>query len=98
MIDRKLKLVDVIQVMLQRRNLPLQLRATPMWLYRPEDAAPVRHFFRTDLDGMWTTLFKPSKNTFPAAGEDCGLDAENPLKEVQKQFVYTVYPFDDLPK
>ena len=82
MIDQKLKLVDVIQVMLHRRSLPLQLRATPMWLYKPEDAAPIRHIFRTDLDGIWMTLFKPSMNTFPAMEEDCGLDAANPPKEV----------------
>ena len=93
MIYQKLKLVDVIQVMFHRRSLPLQLRATPMWLYKPEDAASVRHFFHTDLDGMWTTLFKPSTNTFPVAGEDCGLDAENPPKEVQSSLFISFYPF-----
>ena len=93
MIGQCIKLVDVIQVMLQRRNLPLQLRANPMWLYKPEDEVTVRNFFRSDLDGMWTMLFKPSKSKFPKKGEDCGLDAKYGPSEVKAVYL-CYYPFN----
>ena len=60
-----------------------------MWLYRPEDEVTMRNFFRSDLNGMWMTLFKPSKNNFLKKGEDCGLDAENGPPKVKK-YIYFV--------
>jgi hypothetical protein len=72
-IDKNIKLVDVIHVMLHHHVLPLQLRANLMWCYKPEDEPTVQNFFRVDLDGMWMTLFKLSKNTFPEEEGDVGL-------------------------
>lgn len=91
-----IKLVDVIHVMLQRRYLPIQLRTTPMWLYKSEDVATVRNLFRTNLDGMWMTLFKLSKNKFPKKGEDCGLDAEHGPSEVKVVHSWSFYSFPHL--
>ena len=51
--------------MLYRDTLPLQLRASPMWCYELEDEATVRHFFHTNLEGMWMALFKLFKNDLP---------------------------------
>ena len=81
-LKKKIKLVDVVDVMLHRRILPLQLRASPMWLHKPSDAPTLQNFFRADLNGMWTALFKPSQNIFPEDGPDCGYDAENGPSEV----------------
>jgi hypothetical protein len=66
---KKVKLVDVVDVMVQRRILPLQLWASPMWAFKPEDTVPVNHFFCVSLSGMWMTLFKPSKNESPPPRE-----------------------------
>jgi hypothetical protein len=74
--------VDVVHIMLYRRVLPLQLRANPLWQWKPENEVTVRNFYRTNLDGMWTSLFKSSKNEFPGEGEDCGYEAENGPSEV----------------
>lgn len=54
-----------------------------MWRYKPEGVALVRNFFRMSLDDMWTALFKPFENTFPDAGDDYGLDANNGPSEVR---------------
>lgn len=57
--------MNVVHVMLHRGALPLQLRIKPMWSYEPEHEVIVRHFFRTNLAGMWTSLFKRGQNPPP---------------------------------
>jgi hypothetical protein len=71
---KNLQLADVVNVMLHRRILPLQLRATPMWEHKSEDAGPVLNFFRSSLAGMWTRHFKLSKDKIPKEGEDLGFE------------------------
>ena len=65
-----------------------------MWIYKPGDVVKMWNFFRTNLDGMWKKVFKPSKNEFPAKGEDWGLDTENCPTEatiVLLMFIFTVF-------
>jgi hypothetical protein len=81
MIEAKIELVNVIQVMLHRRLLPCQHRASPMWAHRLEDPATVSQFFRTTHEKLWKVLFKPQKS-WPAEEEDTGLDAETPPTKV----------------
>ena len=40
-------LTNMIQVMLFRRVLPCQLRASPMWEFNPEDPRTLKRFFGT---------------------------------------------------
>lgn len=75
------KLTNVVQVMLNRRLLPCQLRASPMWAYKPEDPITVQYFYGTTHENLWKVLFKPHME-WPAKAEDIGLDAANPPKEV----------------
>ena len=70
---KDLELPEVIHVMLNRRILPLQHRATPMWEHKSGDAGPVLHIFHTTLAIMWTRLFKLAKDKIPKEGEDCSL-------------------------
>ena len=72
---KKIKLVDVVNVMLHCRILPLQPREGPMWAFKPKDAVHVKHFFRTSLSGMWMPLFKPSLKEFPLEGRNDGFEA-----------------------
>ena len=44
-VDMGLKLVDIVQVMLHRQILPLQVRAALIWRYKPEDEVVLRRFF-----------------------------------------------------
>ena len=52
-----------------------------MWAYKPEDPVLVRNFFHTTHARLWRALFKPQKDWL-AEGEDIGLDAANPPREV----------------
>ena len=70
----KAELADVINVMLNCRILPLQLRATPMWAQKPEDMDTINTFFRSTLATMWTKLMKLAKDKIPKEGEDRGLE------------------------
>ena len=92
MVDKNVKLVDVIQVMLVRRILPCQERAKPMWEHEPEDPATVRHLYGTTPDKIWGQLFQPHKE-WPAEGKDIGLDAANPPKEVSNIHLESVFRY-----
>jgi hypothetical protein len=65
MIETNIKLTNVVQVMLRRRLLPCQHRASPMWAYQPEDPDTVRQFFRTTHEKLWKVLFKPQESCRP---------------------------------
>ena len=76
MIGKNIGLTDVIQVMLFRRTLPCQLRASHMWEFSPEEARTLKHFFGTTHEDIWKFLFKAQK-TWPKKTEDIGLEIEN---------------------
>ena len=59
MVEVKIKLTNVVQVMLRRRVLPCQHRNTPMWSYKSEDPTTMQYFFGTTHDKVWKLLFKP---------------------------------------
>ena len=81
MINKKVGLANVVQIMLHRRLLPFQDRVAPMWSYKPEDPATVLHFYRMTHAKLWKVLFKPQKD-WPTKEEDIGLDAATPPREV----------------
>ena len=47
MISKKIKLVNVVQVMLFRRILPCQRRAFNLWEFDPAEHQPLRELFDT---------------------------------------------------
>ena len=85
MIKAKAELVDVVQVMLHRRILPCQRRASPMCAYQLEDEPNVRQLFRTTSEKLSKALFKPRKSC-PAKEEDSGLSTDNPPSQVRYNF------------
>jgi hypothetical protein len=85
-------LTNVIQVMLFRRILPCQLRASPMWEFDPEKPRTLKHFFGTTHEDIWKQLFKAQKK-WPKKNEDIGLDIENPATAVRIIFPKT-YPIN----
>ena len=78
-------LTNVIQVMLFRRTLPCQLRASPMWEFNPEGPRTLIRFFGTTHEEIWKLLFMAQKS-WPMKTEDIGLDIENPASEVSIRF------------
>ena len=81
MIEAKIELVNVVQVMLRRHILPCQRRSSPMWDYRTDDDPTVRRLFRTTREKLWKALFKAQEN-WPGKKEDKGLIAIKPAPEV----------------
>ena len=58
MISKKLKLVNIIQVMLFRRILPRQQRAFNLWEFDPAQHQTLRELFDTMRRDVWKVLFK----------------------------------------
>ena len=68
MMDKNVKLVDVIQVMLVRRILPCQNRSCHLWEFDPAEHKTLQRYFRTTHEDIWKVLFKANE-TWPETTE-----------------------------
>ena len=89
MISKKIKLVNVVQVMLFRRILPCQRRAFNLWEFDPAQHQTLSRLFDTTHEGAWTVLFKSSE-VHPPITEDRGFCAK-----CQASAVSLFYPLQD---
>ena len=55
---KKLRLVNVVQVILVRRILPCQERAFNLWEFDPEQHQALSGLFDMTYEGAWRVLFK----------------------------------------
>ena len=62
MLGKNVGLTNVVQIMLFRRILPCQRRASPMWEFNPEEPRTLKRFFGTTHKGIWKMLFKAQKS------------------------------------
>ena len=81
MASKKLKLVNIVQVMLIRRILPCQQRAFNLWEFDPAQHQTLRKLFNTMHKDAWKVLFKGAKVP-PPLTEDRGLSATRPVHPV----------------
>ena len=81
MVDKDVKLVDVIQVMLVRRILPCQSRSRPLWKFNPKKHHTLKGLFETTHEGAWKLLFKGNEKP-PATDSDRGHDINHLASEV----------------
>ena len=81
MISKKIKLVNMVQVMLFRRILPCQRRAFNMWEFDLAKHQTLRELFDTTHQDIWRVLFK-SFEVPPPLTEDRGLSAKRPANPV----------------
>ena len=58
LMDKKVKLVNVVQVMLIRRILPCQQRAFNLWEFDPAQHQTLSRLFDTMYKDAWKVLFK----------------------------------------
>ena len=58
MASKKLKFVNIVQVMLFRRILPCQQRAFNLWEFDPAQHQTLRKLFDTMHKDVWRVLFK----------------------------------------
>ena len=90
MISKKIKLVNVVQVMLFRRFLPCQRHAFNMWEFDPAKHQTLRELFDTTHKDVWKVLFKGAEVP-PPLTEDRGLSAKrhaNPVSFYISQDIY----------
>ena len=81
MISKKLKLVNIVQVMLFRWILPCQQRAFNLWEFDPAQHQTLRKLFDTTHKDVWRVLFKGAEVP-PSLTEDRGLSAKRPANPV----------------
>ena len=61
MVDKKLKLVNIVQVMLIRRILPCQLREFNLWEFNPAQHRALNMLFDTTHEDAWRVLLKSAE-------------------------------------
>ena len=61
MVSKKLKLVNIVQVMLVRRILPCQQRAFNLWEFDPAQDRTLNWLFDTTHEDAWRVLFKSAE-------------------------------------
>ena len=74
MIDKKIKLVNMVQVMLFCRILPCQQRVFNLLEFDPAEHQTLRELFDTTDKDVWKVLFKAAEVP-PPTSEDRGLSA-----------------------
>ena len=77
MVDKNIKLVNVIQVMLFFRILPCQSRTCNLWEFNPAKHQTLQQFFGATHEGMWRLYFG-EREQWPDTTEDVGLDCNHP--------------------
>ena len=75
MASKKLKLVNIVQVILVRRILPWQQRDFTLWEFDPARHQTLSELFDTTHKDVWRMLFKGAEVP-PSLTEDRGLSAK----------------------
>ena len=86
MISKKIKLINVVQVMLFRWILPCQGRAFNMWDFDPAKHQTLQELFDTTHKNAWKVLFKAAEVP-PPITEDRGLSAKRPANPVNSLYL-----------
>ena len=81
MTSKKLKLVNIVQVMLFRRILPCQQRAFNLWEFDPAQHQTLHKLFDMTHEDVWKVLFKGAEVP-PILTDDRGLSAKRPANPV----------------
>ena len=79
--SKKLKLVNIVQVMLIRRILPCQQQDFNLWEFDPAQHQTLSELFDTMHKDVWTVLFKGAEVP-PSLTEDRGLSAKRRVHSV----------------
>ena len=95
LVDKKLKLVNVVQVMLIRLILPCQQRAFNMWEFDPAQHQTLSRLFDTTYEDAWKVLFKGAEAP-ASATEDCGFSSQCQASEVSYFTLYRTLVFYSL--
>ena len=75
LVDKPVRLINVIQVMLVRRILPCQRRSFNMWEFDPAEHQTLHELFNMTHKDVWKVLFMTGEVP-PPTSEDRGLSAK----------------------
>ena len=95
MMDKKIKLVNVIQVMLVRRILPCQQRDFNLWEFNPAQHQTLSGLFNTTYKEAWRVLFKGAE-ALASATEDRGFSSQRPASDISDFTLYGTLVFHSL--
>ena len=95
LVNKNLKLVNVVQVMLIRRILPCQQRAFKLWEFGPAQHQTLSRLFDTTYEDAWKVLFKGAEAP-ASATEDRGFHSQHPADEVNDFTLYGILVFHSL--
>ena len=90
MVDKDVKLVNVVQVMLVRLALPFQHRACNLWEYDPTEHQTLQELYGSSHEDIWKVLFKSDKS-WPDSAEDRGYQLSRPASSVSHCYVGNSY-------
>src|SRR3954467_9951141 len=81
LVNKPIKLVNVVQVMLVRRILPCQQRDFNLWEFAPAQHPTLSRLFDTLYEDAWKVLFKGAEAP-ASASEDHGFSSQRHAGEV----------------
>ena len=81
LVNKPVRLVNVIQVMLVRRILPCQQRDFNLWEFDPAQHQTLSRLFDTMYEDAWKVLFKGAEAP-ASASEDRGYSSQRHASEV----------------
>ena len=81
LVNKPVRLVNVIQVMLVRRILPCQQRDFNMWGFDPAQHRTLNRLFDTTYEDVWKALIKGAEAP-ASASEDRGYSSQHHASEV----------------
>ena len=82
LVNKQLKLVNVVQVMLIRRILSCQQRDFTLWEFDLARHRTLNRLFDTMYEDIWKALIKGAEAP-TSASEDCGFSSQRPASEVR---------------
>ena len=86
MMSKKIKLVNMVQVMLLRRTLLCQQWDFNLWEFDPAQHQTLSELFDTTHKDVWRVLFKGAEVP-PSLTEDRGLSAKHPANPVSSTYL-----------
>ena len=95
LVNKKLRLVTVIQVMLIRRILPCQQQDFNLWEFDPTQYRTLSRLFDNTYEEAWKVLFKGAEAP-ASATEDRGFSSQRPADEVSDFVLYGTLVFHSL--
>ena len=95
LVNKPIRLVNVIQVMLVCRILPCQQRDFNLWELDPAQHQTLSRLFDTTYEDAWKVLFKGAEAP-ASASEDRGYSSQRHASEVSYLHLYGTFVFHSL--